>query len=331
MKKIDLPLINCHTHAAMVAFRGLAEDAPLPVWFKKHIDPLQKKMITENFVYKNAKKAIHEMKNNGIVAFADMYFFPEMVARAAKELKMQAVVGVDVSHFINNKGEPLCSKLEGYLKQWESNKWIDMALVIHSIYKATKNYLEILAQLSSRYKIPVHLHVAETRKEVQDCQAKIGVTPIHYLRDLGLLNSRSILAHCVWVSDEDIEIIAKSGASVVHCPLSNLKLGSGIAPISKMIRVGINVSLGTDSAASSNRLDVWEAGKFAVLMQKGLNKDPKALTAKDAFRMMSVNGMRALGLKKVKGIGIKEIEERIEGYNHHELLYSLNINEWLKA
>ena len=171
------------------------------------------------------------------------------------------------------------------------------------------------------------MHLAETKKEFDDCVKKNGSTPTQYVDGLGLLDRHTLLAHCVWVTDEDIAIIAKSGASVAHCPLSNLKLGSGIAPIAKMLKAGINVSIGTDGPATSNRLDIWEAGKVAALLQKGINHDPSIINSLDVVRMMTVNGMRALHIDKIEGKTVSQIDEQIDKISDFDFLYHLNIED----
>jgi 5-methylthioadenosine/S-adenosylhomocysteine deaminase len=154
--------------------------------------------------------------------------------------------------------------------------------------------------------------VAETKEEVSNCLKEHKLTPIEYLESIGVLDEKTVLIHCVWINDNDISIIAKHDCKVVHCPLSNLKLGSGIAPIAKLLKAGVIVALGTDGSASSNRLDIWEAGKFAALLQKGVNNDPTLLPVREVIRMMTVNGMKVLGFESIAGKTIQEIEEEIE-------------------
>ena len=322
--KLNLPLINTHTHAAMVGFRGLAEDMPLQVWLVEHIWPAEAKYVKPKFVYENTKKAIGEMKKNGIGAFCDMYFFEMEVARAAKELKMNVLIGEAILDFptpsAKNPQEGL-EITEELLKKYKNDRYVKVAVAPHSIYTASKETLVKCRNLAKKYNAPLHIHLAETKFEFDECKKKNKCTPVEYLDKLGMLNKKTILAHCVWLTDKDIEIIAKRRSHVAHCPLSNLKLGSGIAPIGKMIEKRVNVCLGTDGAASSNRLDIWEAGKFAALLQKGIANDPTLIPAKTAIQMMTTNGMKALGMDKIDGKTIKNIEVYLNSSRNSHWIY----------
>jgi len=322
--KLKIPLINAHSHAAMIAFKGLAEDLPLQEWLEKYIWPSEAKKVTPSFVYQNTKRAIKEMKSNGIALFADMYFFPEQAARAAKEMKMPAVLGEGLINFptpsAKNFDEGL-KKTEELIKKYKNDKLIKVSVNPHSIYTVSEENLIRAKKLARKYNALLHIHLAETKKEFDDCQKKHKMTPTQYLDKLGLLDKNTLLAHCVFLTDEDIDIIAKRKANVIHCPLSNLKLGSGIAPIAKMIEKGINVALGTDGSASSNRLDIFEAGKFAALIQKGINHDPTLIPAKTAIEMMSVNGMKALGISKIGRQSISDIKKKINQQKDFSFLY----------
>ncbi|MFA6047625.1 MAG: amidohydrolase [Parcubacteria group bacterium] len=319
-----LSLINTHTHAAMVAFRGMAEDLPLKVWLEKHIWPAEAKMVNPDFVYRNTKKAIIEMRKNDIEAFCDMYFFEEEVARAASELKMYVVIGEVILDFptpsAKNADESLAIT-EKLLKKYKNNKYVKVAVAPHSIYAVSRKTLVKCRNLAKKYNVPTHIHLAETKFEFDECMKKNKCTPVEYLDKLGMLNEKTILAHCVWVTDKDIKILAKRKANVAHCPLSNLKLGSGIAPVAKMIEKGVNVALGTDGAASSNCLDIWEAGKFAALLQKGMTGDPTQIPARTAIEMMTINGMKALGIKKIKNKNQNQIKKDLGKIKDFSFLY----------
>lgn len=313
--KLNIPLINTHTHAAMIAFRGLTEDTPLQEWLEKHIWPMEKEKVNQKFVYEQTKLAIQEMKRNGIRAFNDMYFFEDEVARAAEEEKIRALIGEAILDFPTPSAREPKEALEiaeKQLEKYKNNQYVSVAVAPHSIYALSEEWLVKAKKLARKHDVVYHIHLSETKREVDDCAARYGLTPVEYADKLGLLDNKTILAHCVWLTDNDMNIIAKTKANVSHCPLSNLKLGSGIAPVAKMIQKGINVALGTDGPASSNRLDIWEAGKIADLLQKGTTGDPSIISAKDAVKMMSVNGMRALGIEKIDGRKISEIENEIE-------------------
>ncbi len=320
-KILKLPLVNAHTHAAMIAFRGIIEDVLLDDWLNKYIWPIEKKKVNPKFVYEQTKSAILEMQKNGIKVFNDMYFFEEEVAKAAEELKMRAVIGEAILDFPTPSArtpEEALEITEKLLLKYKNNPYVSVAVAPHSIYALSRENLFKAKKLSQKYNAVFHIHLAETETEFENCLKTNNLTPVGYLEKLGLLNNKTVLAHCVWVNDEDISILAKRKASVVHCPLSNLKLGSGIAPVAKMLEKGVNVCLGTDGPASSNRLDIWEAGKIAALLQKGVNNDPTKIPAKKAVEMMTINGLKALGIN---------IENDFSKEKDYNFLYELNVDE----
>ncbi|MCU0652680.1 MAG: amidohydrolase [Candidatus Pacebacteria bacterium] len=325
-----LPLVNAHAHAAMVGFRGLAEDLPLEVWLNEHIFPAERARVTPAFVYEQTKAAIAEMRANRVGLFRDMYFFEDEAARAAEEMGMAAVVGEGILDFPTpsaaNSGEAL-EATEKLIAKYRASEYIKVAVSPHAIYTVSEATLLKCKKLADKYGTLLHIHLAETKKEFDDCQKTNHCSPVEYIDRLGLLDERALLAHCVWVTDHDIEIIARRKANVAHCPLSNLKLGSGIAPVEKMLKAGINVCLGTDGAASSNRLDVWEAAKFAALLQKGVNCDAGKIPAKEAIRMATANGMKALGFGRIGGVASEEVESRIENAADFNQLYFLQAQE----
>lgn len=207
--KFDLPLVNAHTHAAMVGFRGLAEDMPLDRWLKKYIWPMEKKMVTAKFVYEKTKEAIREMKDNGIRAFNDMYFFEEEVARAAIEAKMPAVIGEGILDFPTpscETAEEAFKKTEKLLVEYKNYPLIKVAVAPHSV---SKEILLKAKKLAREHKAIYHIHLAETKKEFDDCRKKNNLTPVGYLDKIGVLDGKSVLAHCVWVTDNDLQIIKK--------------------------------------------------------------------------------------------------------------------------
>ena len=326
MKKIkfNLPLVNTHSHAAMVAFRGLAEDLPLNTWLNQYIWPMEKERLNSQFIYQNTQAAIKEMKVNGIALFNDMYFFAEAIARAAEKMKMPAVIGEGIIDFPTpgaKTPDEAIKTTERLLLKYKNHPLIKIAVAPHSIYTVAAENLIRAKELADQYKTIYHLHCAETKKEVDDCLVQNKLTPVAYLDKLGVLDQRTLLAHCVWLTDEDINILAQRQVKVAHCPLSNLKLGSGIASIAKMMAKGIVVALGTDGAASSNRLDIWEAGKFAALLQKGINLDPTKISAKQAVAMMTVNGLKALGYESFHGKPLSYWQERLEKGGSYNYLY----------
>lgn len=324
--KFDLPLINAHTHAAMIGFRGLAEDVSLQDWLNNYIWPAEAR-IDREFVYRESKRAIDEMKRNKIAAFCDMYYFQQEVARAAIEKNIPVLLGSVTQGSTKTFGEGY-KETEELIKKYEDHPLINISIPAHSIYAIEKDDLIGRKALARKYNLVFQIHLAETKKEFDDCVRKNKKTPTQYLDDLGLLDNNSLLAHCVWLTDGDIKLIAKSGASIVHCPLSNLKLGNGIAPISKMMKAGINIAIGTDSAATSNRLDVWEAGKITALLQKGINHDPTVITSLDVVKMMTINGMKALHIDKIGDRTISDINKQIDGISNFDFIYHLSIGDF---
>lgn len=319
------PLINAHTHAAMVAFRGLAEDLGLEEWLTRHIWPLERQLTPEK-VYQSTRAAIREMRTNGIRLFADMYFFQEQVAQAAIDEAMPVVLGEGLLDFPTPSSptpEEALATTERLIRTYQNHPLVSVAVAPHAIYTVSRDNLMKAKELAVRYDVPFHIHVAETEKEVQDCINTHDATPIGYLAEAGILDHRTILAHAVWLTDADIALIARAESHVVHCPLSNMKLASGIAPITRLLAAGVNVALGTDGAASSNRLDIWEAGKIAALLAKVASQDPASITARDAVRMMTVNGMRALGITEIEGQTPDHWASRIARHPGFEFLYQL--------
>lgn len=323
-KEISIPLVNTHTHAAMVAFRGLAEDLPLQKWLEEYIWPNEVKNVSPTFVYQKTKKAIEEMRENNINLFCDMYFFENQVAKAAKKLKMSALIGealLDSPTPSSKNFDEGLEITENLIQEYKSDNLIKVAVAPHSIYTVCEKNLLRAKEMAQKYKVPIHIHLSETKKEFNDCRKKHKMTPTEYLDKIGLLGPKTILAHCVWMTDKDLDILARRKSHVSHCPLSNLKLGSGIAPIAKMVERGINVTLGTDGAASSNRLDIFEAGKFAALLQKGTTHDPAQIPAKTVFEMMSINGMKASGFLKIGKQTIQDIQKKINKQKNYSFLY----------
>ncbi|NTU66707.1 MAG: amidohydrolase [Candidatus Moranbacteria bacterium] len=328
--KLDFPLINTHTHAAMVGFRGLAEDMPLQKWLEEYIWPAERANVKPDFVYEKTKEAILEMRRNGVEAFSDMYFFEDQVARAAEELGMHVLIGEGILDFPTpsaKNADEAFDLTEKLFEKYKESRFVKVAVAPHSIYTVSRENLVRAKELARKHDAPYHIHLAETKKEFDDSMDKNRMTPTAYLDSLGVLDEKTIAAHCVWLTDDDIDILAKRNVKVSHCPLSNLKLGSGIAPVAKMMEKGICVSLGTDGAASSNRLDIWEAGKFAALLQKGINHDPTVIPARTAIEMMSVNGMEALGFEEIAGKSKEKILEWLERFDDKSALYNMNASE----
>jgi len=293
-------LVNSHTHISMSIFRGIAEDLPLMTWLKEYIFPVEAK-LTRDWVYWGAKLSIIEMIKSGTGVFCDMYIFEPEVIRAVKESGLRALLGEGLFDFPSPGYGPLEKGLElteSLLKEFERDSFINIAVSPHTLYTCSKETVKKCISLAEKYQAHLHIHLSENAEEVSVVKERYGKTPIKVMEEIGGLNENLICAHCVKLEEEEVELLFKHKANPVHCPESNLKLGSGIAPISKMIRRGINVCLGTDGPASNNDLDMFSEMRTASLLQKGVNEDPAILSAKDVFKMATENGALALGFEK---------------------------------
>ena len=292
-------LINLHTHAAMTLMRGLADDLPLMDWLEKHIWPAESANVSYPFVYDGTRLACAEMLAGGITCFNDMYFYPEAAAAAAAEFGMRAMLGITAIEFPT----PYASDADDYIdkglavrEQWLDNPLIGFCLAPHAPYTVSDTTFERLATLAAQLNIPIHCHIHETRHEIEESKRLHGITPLARLKRLGLLGPGFIGVHAIHIDELDLELLAATGCSVAHCPTSNLKLGGGIAPVARMRQSGINVGLGTDGAASNNRLDMFGEMRLAVLLAKGSTGDASTLPAHAALRMATLDAANALGL-----------------------------------
>lgn len=328
LKNLNLPLINAHTHTPMIAFRGLAEDLPVDKWLQENIWPAEQKEVNFRMVKKESKRAIKEMKKNKVSFFADMYFFQDAVAESTIEENMPALIGEALIDFPmpNSKNfEEGLKKTEELLKKYKNHKLINVSVAPHSIYTVSRANLIKAKKLAKRYETIYQIHCSETKKEFDDSLKENKKTPVAYLDSLGILDENTLLSHCVWLTDKDIQIIKKRKSAVAHCPISNAKLGSGVAPLGKLVKNNIPICLGTDGAASSNRLDIWEAGKYAALIQKAVNLDASIISAKEIIKMMTINPMKFLKIKKLNGKNLKQWQNEIENKDF-SYLYHLNFN-----
>ncbi len=296
-KCLVLPgFFNSHTHVAMTLLRCAVEDVPLMEWLKT-VWSIESKM-KEKDVYVGAKLGIAEMIKSGVTCFSDQYFHMDGVARAVEESGIRAVLGYGMIDMESEeKREKELREAESFINEWNGRcNRITLSVDPHSPYTCSKDLLLISARMAEEYGLPVHIHVAETEDEVRIVREKTGKTPVEYLDELGIFNYRTVAAHCVWLSDDEIKLLARRGVSVAHCPVSNLKLGSGIARVAEMVREGVNVCLGTDGAASNNSLSVLGEMKFAALLQK-FRLSPAAIKALDVLKMATENGYSAYGLR----------------------------------
>lgn len=297
-------LINLHTHAAMSLMRGLADDLPLQEWLQKHIWPAEAANLSAQFVYDGTRLACAEMLRGGITCFNDMYFFPAAAATAAAEFGMRAMLGITALEFPT----PYASDIDDYLDkglavrdQWAKHPLIGFCLAPHAPYTVTNSGFARILTLSEQLNLPIHCHINETRHEAEESRRQHGATPLARLKRLGLLGPGFIGVHAVHLNDDDLKLLALTGCSIAHCPTSNLKLASGISPVAQMRQLGINVGLGTDGAASNNRLDMFSEMRLAALLAKGSTGDASALPARAALRMATLDGATALGLSDETG------------------------------
>jgi 5-methylthioadenosine/S-adenosylhomocysteine deaminase len=297
-------LINSHTHAAMTLMRGIADDLPLMDWLQNHIWPLEQKWMTEAFVKDGTDLAIAEMILGGTTCFNDMYFFPEITAAQAIHHGIRASVGLIVIDFPTVWAEHSDAYIEKGLAlhdQLRHHPLISTPFAPHAPYTVSDQPLQKIKTFTDELELPIHMHVHETLHEVELAQEKTGQRPLQRLHDLGLLDPSFIAVHMTQLTDDEIALFAESGAHIVHCPESNLKLASGFSPIAKCIAAGINVALGTDGAASNNDLDMFGEMRTAALLGKAVAGDASAIPAMTALRMATINGAKALGLDHETG------------------------------
>ena len=296
-------LINAHTHAAMALFRGLADDLPLEEWLNNYIFPAESR-VNGDFVYWGTKLAIAEMLLSGTTTFTDMYLFAGDVARAADETGIRAVVGEVLYDFPSpNYGPPAAGLKfsEDLCRAFRGHPLIRVAIQPHAVYTCSPDLLLQCGELAEKYDTRLIMHLSETQKEVAECQARHGATPVVHLYRLELLNRRLLADHAVVLTVADLMLLGASGAGVAHCPESNMKLASGIAPVAELLKRGVPVGLGTDGCASNNNLDLIQEMDTAAKLQKVHCMDPTVLPARTTLEMATVNGARILGLENEVG------------------------------
>lgn len=297
-------LVNAHTHAAMTLLRGLSDDIPLMDWLHKHIWPAEQRWMSGEFVEHGTELAIAEMLRGGTTTFNDMYFFPDVAARVAARIGMRACLGMILIKFptvwASDPADYLRKGLE-LRDEYKGHPLISTAFAPHAPYTVDDEHLEKIRRLADELEVPVHIHLHETADEVLGSVVDCGDRPMARLERLGLLSPMLMAVHMTQLEDEEIAALAAAGASVVHCPESNLKLASGFCPVAKLLDAGVNVCLGTDGAASNNDLDMLGEMRTAALLAKGVAGRPDAVGADQALAMATINGARALGLAEHTG------------------------------
>jgi 5-methylthioadenosine/S-adenosylhomocysteine deaminase len=297
-------LINGHGHVPMTLFRGLADDLDLNEWLTKYIFPAEAKNVTEEFVRVGARLGLAEMIRGGTTTYCDMYYFEDAIADETEKAGMRGVLGETVIDFpvADNKTWPeALAYTEKFLKKWKGNALITPAIAPHAPYTVSEEHLKAVRAMSDRLGAPIVIHVAETRKEVDDLLKSKGASPVDYLARIGFLNDRVIAAHVVHVTPEEITVLKRLGVGVVHNPQSNMKLASGVMPVPGMLKADLDLGLGTDGAASNNDLNMWEEIDTTAKLHKLYAQDPKVVTAEQAFEMATIRGARALHLEREIG------------------------------
>jgi len=298
-------LINTHAHGAMSLFRGIADDLKLQDWLEKYIFPAEAKNVTPDFVRWGTRLAALEMLESGTTTFTDMYYFEEVVAEAAKDAGIRGVLGETIIGFPVPDAKTPADALaytEKFIQRFKNDPLITPAVAPHAVYTNSDETLKAARALANKYSVPLVIHLSETKKENDDLQAKRHMSPTQLLDSLGVLNGRTVAAHCVWVDAKDQALLKAHGTGCAHNPSSNMKLASGAAPVIDMLKRGINVGLGTDGPAGSNNdFNMFEEMDLAAKLQKLVRNDPEALPARQALEMATIGGARVLGMEKEIG------------------------------
>lgn len=306
-------LINCHTHAAMSLMRGLADDIALMPWLEQHIWPAEQAVVSERYVQDASLLACAEMLSGGITCFNDMYFYPQATAAAATQAGMRANLGLLVidfpSAYANDADDYLQKGFDAH-DTWRNNPLITSSIAPHAPYTVSNQTLHKVITYAEQLGLGIHTHLHETQDEIVKSDAQYSLRPIQRLAELGLLGPNFVAAHGVHLLANEIELLAEYGCHIVHCPSSNLKLASGIAPVAQLLAKGVNVALGTDGAASNNRLDIFAEMRLAALLAKGVTGDASVLPAHQALAMATIHGAKALGLDhKIGSIEVAKLAD----------------------
>jgi len=312
--KIVMPgLINAHTHVPMVLFRGLADDLVLMEWLDEHIFPAEARLVDEEFVRWGTRLACMEMLRGGITTFVDMYYFEDVVAQEAERCGMRAVVGETLIDFPapdNTTWDEAVTYSREFVETWRGHSRITPAIAPHAPYTVSGDHLVEAHALATELDVPLLIHLAEDRAELETISQLSGMTSVDYLDSLGVLDDRVLAAHVVWPTQSEIELLAERGVGVAHCPQSNMKIAAGVAPAPAMIEAGVALGLGTDGAASNNDLNLWEEIDTAAKLHKVTTGDPTVIDAREALRMATIEGARALGMESE--IGSLEVGKRAD-------------------
>jgi 5-methylthioadenosine/S-adenosylhomocysteine deaminase len=297
-------LVNAHTHVPMTLLRAMADDLRLDVWLMGYIMPVEREFVSPEFVKLGTTIACAEMIRGGVTCFSDMYYFESDIAEATEAAGLRALLCESILKFPTPDAATYEESLiygRQFIERWKGHPLIKPTIAPHAPYSNTEETLKKSVELAKEYKRPIMIHIAETEREQEDSDAQYGKSVVPWLKDLGVLDVPIIAAHCVHIDEHEMKMLKKHGGSVAHCPSANLKLASGIAPISEMLDLGLNVAIGTDGPASNNDLDMFEEMRLAALLAKVTPKNPTALPAKQALKMATVNGAKALGMSDIIG------------------------------
>ncbi len=293
-------LVNGHGHTAMVLFRGLADDLPLGDWLGQRIGPAETQFVSSEFVRLGTQLGCWEMIRGGTTTFVDMYFKSDAVAGVAEQAGLRALITPGFLDFPSpgfSGWEDSFTAALDFVTRWRGrHPRITPGLGPHAPYTVSPEHLIDAMEAARRHNVPLTIHLSETEAEVRDIEERYGVRPVRHLERLGVLEPRLIAAHVVWPDDDEIDLVAQRGVGVIHNPTSNLKLGSGVAPVPQMLEAGVKLGLGTDGAASNNNLDMWEEVRLAALIHKGVSRDAAVVPAYAAVRMATRGGAEALGM-----------------------------------
>ena len=297
-------LVNAHTHAPMAMLRGLADDLRLDVWLLGYMMPVERQFVRPDFVALGTNLACAEMIRSGTTCFADMYYFEEVVADVVATAGLRAICAQTVLKFPAPDAasfEDSLMRAQEFITRWNGHPRIVPAVAPHAPYTCTAEILRACAELASEFAVPLHTHLAETALEVDQSRREHGMPVVPWVRKHRLFDAHVLAAHCVHIDEGEMRTLKEAGAGVAHNPTSNLKLGSGVAPVAKMLELGVPVGIGTDGPASNNDFDMFEETRLAALLAKGIGKDPTALPARDALAMATRIGARAMNLGEITG------------------------------
>ncbi len=296
--------VNCHTHAAMTCFRGMADDLELMDWLNNYIFPAEAKNVNKDLAYWGSLLASAEMIKSGTTTFCDMYIFEDETARAAKQAGIRCLLGEVLFDFPSPNFKSPEEGL-GYtrmlIEKWRNDPLVNIFVEPHALYTCSPNLLAAAKKLADDYQTPLGIHLLENKTEKEQLQQKFGKGAVSFLEEISYLNERLIAFHCVYLSDDDMQLFARYGCKVSHNPASNMKLASGVAPVPDMLQAGVTVGLGTDGCASNNTLDMIKEMSMAAKLHKAARLDPTVMDAKTVVCMATIEGAKALGMGEITG------------------------------